>query len=357
MNGSAVAERFVLVLAGGRGERFWPWSRPQRPKQLLPLASGGRTLLAATLDRALALVPADHVLVLTSRDLAAAVAAECGALGVRVIGEPVGRNTAAAIGAAAAWFSSRAADPAFAVMPADHAIDGQPAFRADLDRAFGIAEKEPVLLTFGIRPTHPETSFGYIRVGARLADRLHRVAEFTEKPDADRAATWVAGGAHVWNSGIFVWRCSALLNAMEVSRPGLAQPLRALAGAEDEATFVHGLDAVFPALESISIDYAVLEHAPNTLVIEAGFDWDDLGSWRAWARRQPHDARGNVLFGDAVALDCDRCVVVGDGGTAAAMGLADMVVVNAGGATLACRIEDSERVRRVAEAVRERGAR
>jgi mannose-1-phosphate guanylyltransferase len=352
---SAATGRFVLVLAGGRGERFWPWSRPGRPKQLLPLASGGRTLLAATLERALALVPAHHVLVLTSRDLVPAVAAECGGTGVQVMGEPVGRNTAAAIGAAAAWFASRTADPAFAVMPADHAIEGVAAFRDDLERAFAIAEREPVLVTFGIRPTHAETSFGYIRLGDRVAGRVHRVAEFTEKPDATRAGQWVADGCHVWNSGLFVWRTSVFLNAMEVSRPDLARPLRALAGAEDEAAFAAGLDAVFPGLESISVDYAVLEQAPNTLVVEAGFDWDDLGSWRAWARRQPQDARGNVLFGEAVALDCDRCIVVGDGGTAVAMGLADLVVVNAGGATLACRIADSEQVRRVSEAVRSRG--
>jgi mannose-1-phosphate guanylyltransferase len=356
VSGPAPGGRFVLVLAGGRGERFWPWSRGDRPKQLLPLASGGRTLLRATIDRARDLVAADHILVLTSRDLVAAVAAECGP-GVHVIGEPVGRNTAAAIGAAAAWFSGRAADPTFAVMPADHAIDDRSAFRADLERAFDVAGREPVLVTFGIRPSRPDTGFGYIRLGDRIGERLHRVAEFTEKPDAGRAAQWLAAGDRVWNSGIFVWRCSVLMNAMEMSRPGLARPLQSLAGSTSAAAFEQGLERVFPDLESTSIDYAVLEHAPNTQVIEAGFDWDDLGSWTAWARRQPHDARGNVLFGDALALDCDRCIVVGDGGTAAAMGLTGMVVVNAGGATLACRIEDTDRVRRVTEAVRERGGR
>jgi mannose-1-phosphate guanylyltransferase len=347
--------RFVLVLAGGRGERFWPWSRSDRPKQLLPLARGGRTLLAATLERAHALVPPDHVLALTSRDLKPAVARECGASGTRVIGEPVMRNTAAAIGAAAARFSALARDPVFAVLPADHAIDDLAAFRADLERAFELAEREPVLITFGIRPTQPETSFGYIRRGARLSERLNRVAQFTEKPDRERAAAWVAGGEHVWNSGVFVWRCSTFLDALQASRPALAGPLRTLTRHADDASFERGLEEVFPGLETVSVDYAVLEHAPNTVVIEAQFDWDDLGSWRAWGRRQPKDEWGNVLFGEAVALDCERCIVVGDGGPAAAMGLRDMVVVNAGGGALACRIEDSEQVRRVAEAVRARG--
>jgi len=345
-------DRFALVLAGGRGTRFWPWSRPERPKQLLPLAKGGRTLLAATLDRALQVVSADRVLVLTARDLVDAVRRECPA-GVEVVGEPVGRNTAPAIGAAAAWCLARAKDAAFVVLPADHAIDDTAAFAADLKDAFARAERDPVLVTFGIRPTHAETNFGYIRRGARLAERTYRVAEFTEKPDHARAAAWLAGGEHLWNSGIFVWRSAVFLDALAASRPALARPLRALAW--PPGGFERALDPVFADLESVSVDYAVLEKAPNTVVLEAAFDWDDLGSWGAWARRQPRDAQGNVRFGDALALDCQDCVVVGDGGTAAAVGLKDMVVVHAGGATLSCRLEDSDRVRRVSEALRERG--
>jgi mannose-1-phosphate guanylyltransferase/mannose-6-phosphate isomerase len=345
-------DRFALVLAGGRGTRFWPWSRPERPKQLLPLAKGGRTLLAATLDRALEVVSADHVLVLTARDLVDAVRRECPA-GVEVVGEPVGRNTAPAIGAAAVWCLARAKDAAFAVLPADHAIDDTAAFAADLKDAFVRAERDPVLVTFGIRPTNPETNFGYIRRGARLAERTYRVAEFTEKPDHARAAAWLAGGEHLWNSGIFVWRSAVFLDALAASRPALARPLRTLTW--PPGGFERALDPVFAGLESVSVDYAVLEKAPNTVVLEAGFDWDDLGSWRAWARRQPRDAQGNVRFGDALALDCEDCVVVGDGGTAAAVGLKDMVVVHAGGATLSCRLEDSDRVRGVSEALRARG--
>ena len=350
-------ERYVLVLAGGRGERFWPWSRPERPKQLLPLAPGGRTLLAATLVRALRLAPADHVLVLTARDLIPAVTRECAGLGVHVLGEPVARNTAPAIGAAAAWCLARGGDPAFAVLPADHMIEDHAAFTADFERAFLVAERDAVLLTFGIRPTSADPGFGYIRAGDRLADRLHRVAQFKEKPDRERAAAWFADGGYLWNSGMFVWRASVLLDALEASRPDLAGPLRRLAQWADAARFEQELDHAFPGLESISVDYAVLEHAPNALMLEARFDWDDVGSWNAWGRHQPHDTRGNVLFGDAVAVDCDRCIVVGDGGTAAALHLSDMVVVNAGGGTLACRIDDSADVRRVSDALKARGAR
>jgi mannose-1-phosphate guanylyltransferase/mannose-6-phosphate isomerase len=349
-----VTARFVLILAGGRGERFWPWSRPERPKQLLPLARGGRTLLAATIERALLLVPPERILVLTARDLVPAVRRECPP-GVAVIGEPVARNTAAAIAAAAHWFARDGADASLAVMPADHAIDDHAAFRGDVERAFALAEREAVLLTFGIRPTHPEVNFGYIRRGEPLGERLYRVAQFAEKPDRARAEAWVSGGGHLWNSGIFVWRAGTFLRALEAARPALATTLAALGSVRDLAFFERALESAFPGAESISVDHAVLEHAPNVLALEAAFDWDDLGSWGAWARRQPQDARGNVLFGDALAIDCDDCVVVGDGGTAAAMGLRGMVVVHAQGATLSCRLEDSDRVRRVGEALRARG--
>jgi len=348
-----MSDRFILILAGGRGERFWPWSTPQRPKQLLPLASGGRTLLGATLERAQALAPAERIVVLTARDLEPAVRRECPP-GVQVIGEPVGRNTAPAIGAAAVWFASLAPDASFAVMPSDHAIEHVGDFRSDLERAFSFAERESALLTFGVPPTGPDTNFGYIKRGTRAGERLFRVAAFTEKPDRATAEGYLATGLYAWNSGIFVWRASVFLDALEVSRPALAAPLRELARDTRGPGFDARWDAVFPKLESISVDYAVLEKAPNTFMLETSFDWDDLGSWGAWARRQPRDANGNVLHGEAVAVDCRRCVVVGEGGTAAAMGLEEMVVVHVNGSTLTCRLDQTEQVRKVNEAVRAR---
>jgi mannose-1-phosphate guanylyltransferase len=347
------AERYVLVLAGGRGERFWPWSRTDRPKQLLPLASGGRTLLAATLERALALTTPERVIVLTARDLVDAVRRETPA-GVRVMGEPVARNTAAAIGATAHWIGG---DHAFAVMPADHMIEDRAAFVSDLERAFTIARREAVLVTFGVPPTGPETNFGYLRRGARLGERLYRVAEFCEKPDRARAEGYVRDGDHAWNCGIFVWRTGVFLAALDAAHPALARGLEPLRGAAP-AAFEGALERVFPALESISVDYAVLERAPNVLMVEATFDWDDLGSWGAWARRQPRDGRGNVVVGNVVPIDCDECVLVGEGREAtAAMGLKRMIVVHAEGGTLVCPLEASDRVRKVSEAVRAREVR
>ena len=348
-----MTNRYALVLAGGRGERFWPWSRPERPKQLLPLARGGRSLLAATLGRIHPLIAPDHCLVLTARDLVSAVSRECPA-GTHVIGEPVSRNTAPAIGAAAHWFGAQSREASFVVLPSDHAIDDEAAFAADLERGFDAAESRNALVTFGIRPTGPETVLGYIRRGERLGDRLFRVAAFTEKPDRATAEGFLQSGDYAWNAGIFVWRAAVLLDALQQSRPDLAKTLQPLgtAGARFEETF----NRVLPACESISVDYAVLERSREVMMVEPTFDWDDLGSWSAWARRQERDARGNVCYGDAVVVDCDGCVVVGESGRAAALGLRDMVVVHAQGGTLSCPLDRVEEVRRVVEAMRAREA-
>ena len=348
---SPTPEHGALILAGGRGERFWPWSTAERPKQLLPLGSGGRSLLAATFARATRVVPPGQIVVMTSAALVDACRRACP--GAIVVGEPVGRNTAPAIAAAAAFFGDQTT---FAVLAADHAIDDESAFAADLERALDVARREPVLVAIGVRPTAPDTNFGYIRRGARLAERLHRVAQFTEKPDPTRAATWVASGEYLWNCSIFAWGKRAFMSALEATRPAIAEALAGLSfRAGEEKAFAAVLAERFPGLESISVDYAVLEAAPNVVVLEASFDWDDLGSWGAWARRQPQDARGNVLWGRAVPVDCERCVVVGDGMPAAALGLSDMVVVATSAGTLVCRKQDTEQVRRVTEAVRARG--
>jgi len=341
-------ERGALILAGGRGERFWPWSTPERPKQLLPLARGGRTLLAATFDRATRVVPASNVVVMTARPLVEACRRECP--GAIVVGEPVGRNTAPAIAAAAAFFDDASV---FAVLPSDHAIDDEAAFTADFERAFALAKREPLLVTFGVKPAAPETSFGYLKRGARLEPGLFRVAQFTEKPDLARATAWVASGEFTWNSGMFVWGKRTFLDALATGRPAIAERLGALrfrAGQERE--FEAALLERFAAVESVSVDYAVLEGSPDVVMFEASFDWDDLGNWNAWARRQPRDARGNVAWGDAVPVDCDDCVIVGDGVPAAPLGLSGMVVVSTPNGTLVCHRQDTEQVRRVTEAVR-----
>jgi mannose-1-phosphate guanylyltransferase/mannose-6-phosphate isomerase len=298
-------------------------------------------------------MPAQNVVIMTSAALVEACRRECP--GAIVVGEPMGRNTAPAIAAAAAFFGD---STVFTVLPSDHAIDDEAAFVTDFERAFAVAAREPLLVTFGIKPTHAETGFGYVKRGARLADKLHRVAQFTEKPDLAHAQAYVESNEYAWNSGMFVWGKRTFMNALAAGRPAIAEALGSLRfRAGEERAFEAALAERFPMVESVSVDYAVLEVSPNVVTIEASFDWDDLGGWAAWARRQPKDARGNVTWGQAVPVDCDRCVIVGDGSPAAPLGLQDMVVVTTPQGTLVCRVQDSEQVRRVTEAVRARESR
>src|SRR5262245_10183461 len=248
-------ERGALILAGGRGERFWPWSTASRPKQLLPLGTGGKSLLAATFARAKRSIPASRIVVMTAKDLVDACRSECP--GAIVVGEPMGRNTAPAIAAAAAFFNDH---QAFVVMPSDHAIDDETAFTADLDRAFTLAVREPLLVTFGVKPGGPDTNYGYIQKRVKHSDHVHRVARFAEKPDLERAKEYVANPQYSWNSGIFVWGKRTFMTALGAGRPAVGRAFYGLSfTAGDTAAFEGMLAEKFPDVESISVDYAVLE--------------------------------------------------------------------------------------------------
>jgi mannose-1-phosphate guanylyltransferase len=351
--------RSALILAGGRGERFWPWSRPGLPKQLLPLA-GGKILLTATLERLDGIVPAGTTWILTSPDLAGKVSALVGKR-ARVIAEPVGRNTAPAIGFAALLSLAAGAEDGMAVLAADHLIADTDRFRADMESALALAESADRLVTFGIPPLRPDTVFGYIERGAPLGPaRAFAVAGFREKPDAETAAQYMASGHHYWNSGMFFWRPRNVLAALDRHRPALGEGVRALVPAAQAIVGGQAGDPVlatrFPTLESISIDYAVMEKADNAAMIEASFDWDDLGSWNAWARRQARDARGNATVGKGVAIDSDDCVVLG-GGTrpVVVLGGKSLIVVQHEGGTLVCPIERSDEVRKAVAELEKRG--
>ena len=338
------------MLAGGRGERFWPWSTPERPKQLLPLAAAGRTLLDATVERATSLVPPRAILVLTAADLVEAVRAECPH--VEVMGEPVGRNTAPAIAAAATYFGP---DSSFAVMPSDHFIGHLERFRSDLERAFVIAESRRVLVTLGIKPTGPETNFGYIRRGGMIEEGFYRVSEFCEKPDRKKAEAYVQDGNYFWNSGIFVWRSDVFLEALAETKPTMVQSLQGVGQHSTARSFERGLADVFPRLEAISVDYAVMEKAGNAVMLEASFDWDDMGSWNAWARRQPLQPGGNVIQGDVIPIDTTGSILINQGdGPIGVVGLKEMIVVRGTHGTLVCPRSASDRVRAVTEQVRDR---
>jgi mannose-1-phosphate guanylyltransferase len=352
----------AIVMAGGSGTRFWPASRAALPKQLLPLA-GERTLLEDTVTRLEGLVPPERLLVVTSARLLDAARRQLPQVpDAGLVGEPCKRDTAPCIGLAALLVARHDPDATMAVMPSDHVITPAAKFQDAIRQAAALVDEAPGrLVTFGIRPTYPAESFGYIQQGAALAVApgaapAHVVARFREKPPAQVATEYLAAGNYLWNGGIFVWKAATILAALRERQPECLAHLERIAAAWDgpdrEAVFARE----FAAIKGISIDYAVLEHARDVVVIEAPFTWDDLGGWSAVARQRGVDAEGNTIVGRHLGIDSVRTIVHAAGDhLVVTMGLEDMLVVHTPDATLVADRAREEAVRKVVAELEKRG--
>ena len=335
----------ALVLAGGSGTRFWPSSRRNRPKQLLSL-EGERTLLQATVDRLQPLVSPERVWISTTEALRSAVAAQLPEVPAsHMLAEPAARNTAPAIGWSLLAMPEDAREGAVVVLPSDHRIGNPESFRATLALAAGVVEREDRILTLGVVPERPETGFGYLELADEIpgAPGLRCVRRFTEKPDRATAERFVVGGAHLWNAGIFVFRGGVLLAALHKHAPELARGLMELAEAPARAV------DLYPQLQSISIDYAVMEKFEEMATLPLTCGWSDLGSWDALAEILPADLAGNVSRGGAVVVDGARNITYAEEGTIAVLGLSDLIVVRAGDAVLVAQRKDAQEVRRIVD--------
>jgi mannose-1-phosphate guanylyltransferase len=346
----------AVVLAGGWGERLWPMSTRSCPKQLLRLVAG-ESLVSATLRRIAPIAPTGGAVVLTGAAIREAIARELPDVPPeRIIGEPVGRNTAPAIALAARLLVAEDPDAVMVVLPADHVISDEAAFRAAIDLAVRAAVSARGLVTLGIRPTRPETEYGYMRVGAESAlAGVHRVEEFTEKPDAETAEAFLAGGRHLWNSGMFVWRADRFLEELAARLPDVHRALAAVPRRPDDAGFGEEVRRYYDAVPPVSVDYGVMEKAADVLVVPAGFGWDDVGSWCALERVWGESGKGGVVRGEAVLVDAERCIVYAEDGVAAVVGLSDVIVAHTGGATLVCAKDRARDVRRVVQELKRRG--
>ena len=339
---------YGVVLAGGRGERFWPLSRSHRPKQFLPIA-GESTLLADTARRLD--IPESRLIVVTGRDQRHLVRESLPQLSPdQILAEPVGRNTAPAVALAAAWVAR--ADPAgvMIVVPSDAWVGDVPAYQAALIRATAAAESEDALVTIGIVPSRPETGYGYLELGPSLAEdsQVFRVERFVEKPDPATAMGYLAGGLHLWNCGIFVMKAGVFLAALRSHLPEVAGPLdRLIATGLDVPAH---LETYYAEVPSISIDYGVMEKARNVLTVRGAFPWDDLGSWSALERVIP-GKDGVTSRGDVLALDSPGAIVYSEEGIVAVLGAPDMIVVRTKDATLVIPKSRAQDVRRIVESL------
>ncbi len=343
----------AVILAGGQGERFWPLSRRGRPKQLLAL-TGGETLFESTLAR-ISWIPPERTWIVAGSELRAAFHASPRQLPpAQYIWEPIGRNTAAAIGAGAESVLARSGDADLLVLPSDHWIPSAEALRQTVEAGRAALDRVP-LVTFGIRAAYPETGYGYIQRGDPIDEALGawRVQRFHEKPDAARAEAYCASGFY-WNSGIFLFRASAIAAEMRVQIPEMApvlDRLRSDLAASGEPGGEAGAPAwlrYFQDSPSVSIDYGVMERAPEVAVVEARFPWNDLGCWTSWGDLVPADAAGNRTQGEVLTWDTkDSILFSEDGGLLAVLGLENVIVVRVGDATLVCAKDRAQEVRRL----------
>lgn len=360
----------AVIMAGGRGERFWPLSRRARPKQLLTL-DGGRSLIQQAVTRVLPLTGPERVLIVTGQEYAETIRSQLPELPASsVLVEPAGKNTAACVGLATVHLQRAGGpwgdDPIMMVLPADHVVRDAEAFRRVMRAAAHCAREHP-LVTVGIWPTRAETGYGYIEMGERMGLALgydvYRVDRFVEKPDVAQARRYVASGRHLWNSGMFVWRMHEIRRAIAEHLPALHEGLERMARAW--GTPEHGDVAAraFASLEPVSIDYGILERAREIVVLPADFGWDDAGSWPALERLFSPDEDGNVVRGGRhVGIDTSQCIVYVNGEPSrdadrpgaparprlvATLGVRDLVIVETEDVTLVCAKEQAQDIKRL----------
>ena len=347
--------RYAVIMAGGKGERFWPASRSNHPKHLLNLLDT-ETLLEATIARLETLMPTDHVFILTNREQIENIQKVCPHIPrENIIAEPVGRDTAPAAGLANLLVQDRDPEGVYALLPADHVIRDRRGFCELLETAFEEAEKQNQLHTIGIKPTEAATGYGYIKRGASIGSnaehRLFGVEAFVEKPDHPTAEAYLQDESYYWNAGMFIWSVPAFTEALKQHAPELADGMVHIKEAwEQSGSLEHALETHFPSLPRISVDYAIMEKAGNVAMLESCFDWDDVGAWPALANHLPMDEQENTTLGQATILEGKRNLVVSnDHHLTALLGVDDLIVVHTEDATLVCPKESAQDIKKLVQ--------
>lgn len=351
------SQKYVVIMAGGKGERFWPQSRIRRPKHLLPIV-GKSPMLTQTVDRLAGLVPVENILIITNIEQREAVLEVCPNIPEEnVIGEPVGRDTAAAVGLAATLVSMRDPNGVFAIIPADHVIKDSTAFQSILGAALSTAEYSDAIVTVGIRPDSPATGYGYIHRGAKESESnghtVYAVEKFVEKPNLEKAKEYLASGEYLWNGGMFIWKASVVEQALGQFTPVLKAALdkirQSLEAGED---MQECLAVQYPSLEKISVDYAIIEKAKNVKTLEATFDWDDVGEWPAIERHFPKDENKNVCRGEVELMDAKNNIVFTENKhLVAILGVDDLIVVNSPEATLISHKDRAQDIKKIVQQI------
>ncbi len=350
--------RFVIIMAGGRGERFWPVSREKTPKQLVTLL-GKRSFLQQAVDHVLPLVPLKNVIIITNAVQAPEVRRQLPKLPKEnVVAEPVGRDTAAAVTLGAAIVGQRSTNAVMAVLPADHVIPDEKKFLQVLADSFDVASRGQVIVTIGIKPNEPATGYGYIRVGNALPPpqgakpyktAFFKAEQFVEKPNLEKAVEYLSNGQYRWNAGMFIWSFVTITQGLEKHQPELAAACQRWFKAAGTPKLAKILAREYPGIKKISVDYALMEPAQNVVVADGAFEWDDLGSWPALARHLKADPEGNCAVGEFIHVDAARNIIF-DARTKnrtpiAVVGLRDSILVQTDDAVMLAHKSQAQKIK------------
>ncbi len=347
----------AVIMAGGKGERFWPKSRTNCPKQFLSLTSDGETMIQKTVKRLAPLVAQEDIYIVTNAAYMELIAQQLPDLPTEnVIAEPCARNTAPCIGLAAAIIQKKYGEAVMFVLPSDHLIHAEDMYVDTLCKAAQAAENGTNLVTLGITPTYPETGYGYIKyVKGSGKDGVYEVERFVEKPNLPTAKEYLENGGYLWNSGMFIWKTTSILQNIERYMPDLYEGLQPIAEAYGTADFEVVLNEKFCTLPSESIDFGIMEKAQNIYTIPGNFGWDDVGSWLALERINPIDADRNMFDGDIISVNSKNCTVCGGKRTVAVLGLEDVVIVDTPDALLVCDKNSTQDIKKVLAELRAQG--
>ncbi|MDK9700354.1 MAG: mannose-1-phosphate guanylyltransferase [bacterium] len=343
---------YAIIMAGGIGSRFWPLSRRNRPKQLLNIF-GDRSLIQETIDRLQPLIPPTCVRIVTIEEQIPALRKELPMLQKSsFLAEPLGRNTAPCIGLAAIHLAHVSPQAVLVVLPADHKIAREDDFRDILAMAISRAERGEELITIGIRPTRPETGYGYIQFkGSAQSHGIHKVKTFAEKPDRKMAEQFLHSGDFLWNAGIFIARADTLLEEFQKYLPDFHHDLMEYSKSIGTPHEMRARKQLYNATKSISFDYGIMEHADKVLVIPADIGWSDVGNWNEVKRQLPVDDNGNSVFGDGMTIASSNSFVHSPEHFTAIVGLENVVVVHTPDATLVCHLDRVQEVREIVAAL------
>lgn len=349
----------AVIMAGGRGERFWPKSRNSRPKQFLSLTKDGETMIQKTVKRLLPLVEAEDIFIVTNSAYIGLVNEQLPDIPKEnILAEPCARNTAPCIAFAAAVIQKKYDDAVMLVLPSDHLIGYEELYINTLKKAINVSLEGENLVTIGITPDYPETGYGYINFGSETSaveDDAYNVERFVEKPDLETAKEYLASGKYLWNSGMFIWKASSILANMERLMPDIYDGALKIGASYGTEGFTETLVKEFTAFRSESVDFGIMEKADNIYTIPGSFGWDDVGNWLAVERINETDDSNNYIEGNVISIGSQRATICGGKRLVAAVGVEDIIIVDTDDAVLICSKNNTQDVKKVIAQLNEQG--